>query len=539
MGLAISEMLNSEYFKDFKVLAGHNGIHKQIQGVAILDSPDGYKWTRGRELVMTSGYLFKMHPNLLKSYMENDKFKEISGMAIKSDRYLKEIDKEILEKFDEYNIPLIDVPNEPSWMDIMNYLNVLVINKNIKQFRIEGINTKALYDVSYQNRKINQILGKIEKEMNFPAMLYEVSNDKAYYSSDIFEKISDELNPSDFWNPSFNHTTEILCDTLNITRFRFIDKKYTAPFSWISIPIIINNKVRAYFVVLEAEGLIDFFDQFSLRIGFLLIQSLYEHILVSANIKETRFKRFILDIVNQNLVNKKNIIEEAKELDLYLKAEYLVAITKDREGKEFAEVETVEKGFNRSFGKLKARIAPVSENCYLILIPIDDKISMEENKKQIKKAINKFNNYLRSDLEDFNLNFGMADIPTPLEEIYTSYTRACKALEMGYILYGNLYYITYSELGPLAWMDIKFDEIDIMKKSIENLLAEDVDRELLRTLSIYLESNMNYSITAKKLYLHINTVRNRIRHIEDLIDLELDDPITKLKLVILLRIIDK
>lgn len=164
---------------------------------------------------------------------------------------------------------------------------------------------------------------------------------------------------------------------------------------------------------------------------------------------------------------------------------------------------------------------------------------MEENKKQIKKALNKFNNYLKSDLEDFNLNFGMADIPTPLEEIYTSYTRACKALEMGYILYGNLYYITYSELGPLAWIDIKFDEIDIIKKSIENLLAEDVDRQLLRTLSIYLESNMNYSITAKKLYLHINTVRNRIRHIEDLIDLELDDPITKLKLVILLRIIDK
>ena len=142
-------------------------------------------------------------------------------------------------------------------------------------------------------------------------------------------------------------------------------------------------------------------------------------------------------------------------------------------------------------------------------------------------------------MEDFNLNFGISDIPTHLEDIYISYTRACKALEMGYILYENLYYITYTELGPLAWMDIKFDEIDIMKKSIENLLAEDEDGELIRTLSIYLESNMNYSITAKKLYLHINTVRNRIKHIEDLTNLELEDPITKLKLIILLRIIDK
>ena len=50
---------------------------------------------------------------------------------------------------------------------------------------------------------------------------------------------------------------------------------------------------------------------------------------------------------------------------------------------------------------------------------------------------------------------------------------------------------------------------------------------------------MNYSITAKKTYLHINTVRNRIKCIENLIDLDLEDPITRLKISILLRIMDK
>lgn len=479
MGLAISEILNAEYFKDFKILAGHKGIDKQIQGIAILDAPDGYLWTKGRELVMTSGYLFKKDPTIFQRYIEDEKFEKMSAMAIKVDRYLKEIDKEILAKFDEHEIPLIYVPSGPSWMDIMNHLNVLVINKNIKQFRIEGINTKALSDISYQSRKINQILGKIEREMNFPAMLYEVSNDIAYYSSPVFEKISDELNHSDFWNPSFKHTTEVLCDNLNITRFRFIDEKYTAPFSWILIPIIVNNNIKAYFVVLEAEGLIDYFDQFALRIGFLLIQSLYEHILVSDNLKETGFKRFILDIVNENLVNKSNIIEEAKELGLDLNTDYLVFIVKDREGKDFIEKEIVENNFYDNFRKLNGRIAPVSENTYLILLPIDDNILIEENKKHIKKSINNFNKSLKSQMADFNLNFGISDIPTPLEEIYTSYTRASKALEMGYILYENLFCITYTELGPLAWMDIKFDEIHIMKKSIERLLAVDEDGSLL------------------------------------------------------------
>ena len=74
-------------------------------------------------------------------------------------------------------------------MEIMNYLNVFVMNKQIKQFKIESINTKTISDISYQNRKINKILYQIEKEMNFPAMLYDVQNDKPYYSSYKFKTI--------------------------------------------------------------------------------------------------------------------------------------------------------------------------------------------------------------------------------------------------------------------------------------------------------------------------------------------------------------
>ncbi len=231
MGISIKEMLDSEYFKDFKVLAGHSGLDNQIQGIAILDAPDGYKWTKGRELVVSSGYIFKENPDLFEEYTDDENFREISGMAIKLNRYLNKIDQKILDKFDQYKIPLIGVPNQPSWMDIMNHLNVIVMNKNIKQFKIESVNKKIISDVSYQNRKINKILYQIEKEMNFPAMLYDLLNDKSYFSSPMFEEISSQLELSDFWAPSFQHTTVTLCENLNITRFRFIDEKYEAPFS--------------------------------------------------------------------------------------------------------------------------------------------------------------------------------------------------------------------------------------------------------------------------------------------------------------------
>lgn len=539
MGLAISEMLRADYFKDFKVLAGHGGIDKQIQGIAILDAPDGYKWTKGRELVVSSGYIFKAHPDLFEKYMNDEKFIEISGMAIKVDRYLGEIDRKILDKFDQYNIPLIHVPNEPSWMDIMNHLNVLVMNRKIKQFKIESLRGENISDLSYQNRKINKILYQIEKEMNFPAMLYDVQNDKPYYSSNNFKTISAKLDLSDFWEPSFKHTTEILCDNLGITRFRFIDKKYKAPYSWIEIPIKVDNKVKAYFVVLEAEGLIDYFDQFALRIGFLLIQSMYEQILVSQSLRDAGFKRFIIDLINEKITGRDNILEKSRELDLNIEKEYILVLAKDNEDQSPKERETFERNFQTSFGRLEARLGIVSEDTYLFLIPLSEEKSLEENLAHIKKLIIKLNNSMKIALPNMDLKYGISDIKAALADTYKSYERALKALEMGELLYGEFDHISYSELGPLAWMDIRADEIEIMKGTVRGLIENDEDKSLIETLDTYLGSNMNYSLTAKKMYIHINTVRKRIEEINDLIDIDLEDPISRLKLEILLKIINK
>ena len=36
MGIAIQELLSQEYFKDFYVLAGAKGLHREIQGLSLI-----------------------------------------------------------------------------------------------------------------------------------------------------------------------------------------------------------------------------------------------------------------------------------------------------------------------------------------------------------------------------------------------------------------------------------------------------------------------------------------------------------------------
>ncbi|MBU5424849.1 PucR family transcriptional regulator ligand-binding domain-containing protein [Tissierella pigra] len=539
MGLTVREMLGAEFFKDFKVIGGHEGLDKQIQGIAVFDAPDGYNWTKGRELIISSGYLFQQQPKLFQEYVKTDVFREISGMGIKLDRYIKSVPDNIIAIFNEYKIPLISIPKRPSWMDIMYQLNVLVMNRNIKQFRIRNINPRSFSNLSYQSRKINKILSQMEGEMNFPSMLYDLSSEKAYYSSPEFIKLMEDLNIEDFWKPSFDSTQEILCDNLNIIRYRFIDEKYDKPYSWITIPITVEDKIKAYFVVVEATGLIDYFDQFALRIGFLLLQSLYEQILVAQSIGDTGFENFINEIITGALSNDEIISKRASDIGLDINLNYYLVLMKEKGKKSHSSSSRKElkEVINSSISHMQARIAMIDDSSCIFLIPVEDSISYERNLQEMEKSAETFKKRIESKIDNTEVVFGVSDISDTVFEIKRNYTRCLQAIKMGQLLYPKEYYLKYSDLGVFAWMDIKEDELEIMLKDIKLLTENPEYRELIETLRVYLECKMNYSLTAKQLFIHINTVRKRIGEINDLINFDIEDSMNRLKLEILLKLI--
>ena len=62
MGIALYQLLAQEYFKEFHVIAGQKGLSREVQGVAVMDAPDALRWTKGKELIMTSGYALSKDP---------------------------------------------------------------------------------------------------------------------------------------------------------------------------------------------------------------------------------------------------------------------------------------------------------------------------------------------------------------------------------------------------------------------------------------------------------------------------------------------
>jgi len=344
-------------------------------------------------------------------------------------------------------------------MDLVNQLNVLVMNKNIRQFNIGNISL-SFSDLSYQVRKINKILSQIEKEMNFPTMLYDLTSEKAFYSSPAFVKLAGDLKIEDFWAPSFQFTQEILCDNLKMIRYRFYDDKYDRPFSWITIPITVGDKIKAYFVVVEAMGLIDYFDQFAIRIGFLLLQSLYEQILVTQCIEDSGFEKLVTEILAGNLLNQEMLAKRASDIGLDVKGQYYLLLMRQVNSLvHLASYKDVLKNaFSNSIRLTRSRMASIDDNNYVYLVQIDDRLSRKQNLAIIKGAAKKLQKRLEDEIADLSLVFGISDISGTVYEIKRIFARCERTVRIGRLLYPQQDYFTYSDLGIFAWLDVKEDE---------------------------------------------------------------------------------
>ena len=115
--------------------------------------------------------------------------------------------------------------------------------------------------------------------------------------------------------------------------------------------------------------------------------------------------------------------------------------------------------------------------------------------------------------------------PAPLERIATSYGEATRALEVGarFGLRGALDLADLSLRAPVA------TETALGKQLVDRYLGPFRDgshagRELERTLRAYLAEGLRREPTATTLHVHVNTLRNRLRRIEESTGVDLRDP---------------
>lgn len=542
MGIAVKTLLEQEFFKDFNVVAGEKGVHREVQGIAIMDAPDAYRWTKGKELVITSGYSILMDPDSLKKAFEEGLMQLTSGMMIKRGRYLAKIPDDIVELFDKYEIPLISMPFELAYMEVMQQVNTIVMNRTIRRFQIQKNGAFSLGSITYKVQKIKKILQAVEAEMNFPAFLYDIGEKEGYYSSANFKRISEiyGLSESDYWNPEFPHSRYTLCDYIQMTRIRLSNEgEEDGPrVSWVVMPISVGGVAQAYFVVMESREFLDYYDEYSIRIAYLLLQAIYEQIVIAQSIGNIGFENLVLLAMHSQREEEGRLLYQAGQQGISMNTRYACVL--------FEQVNTEVSArnnrdnyvsvFRNSDLSKNAKLAFLDENTGVILAEMEEPLKYKN--EEVERMLLCFEKKIREKCPEMCLEFAVLREGKRLSELKLAVEKCEKIMRMGRKLYPTKKVWDYDLVGPFTWLQIPEDELDRLLFTYKNLMKDEKNIDLLRTLKIYLENNMNFSVTAEKMYVHINTIRKRIDKLNTMLEIDWDSYMSRLKAEILLQFLE-
>lgn len=136
------------------------------------------------------------------------------------------------------------------------------------------------------------------------------------------------------------------------------------------------------------------------------------------------------------------------------------------------------------------------------------------------------------------VSFGISNICQKLIDVPDAFTEASDAISSGHLSRSaEFIQIYHAKDVPELLRLLPAEDV---KKFYEATLQSLADRQkehqsLLHTLSVYLETHCQISETAKRLYVHRNTVIYRLEKCEELLGKSLKDPETTMRLRLALR----
>src|SRR2546428_6935553 len=135
MALTVREAMALGGLRRGEVLAGASGLDRTITWVKVLESPETISWLAEGELLLTVAFAIKDDRAAQRDLMRNLARVGSAGLVTTPGRSLRQIPDDMLGQADEFNIPLIRIPPDVSYLEIMNPILERIINAQNTQLR--------------------------------------------------------------------------------------------------------------------------------------------------------------------------------------------------------------------------------------------------------------------------------------------------------------------------------------------------------------------------------------------------------------------
>ena len=294
MQLTLRDLLNTDTFQGFYVISGHAGLDHAVSTATVMDAPDIYKWIRGGEILITTGYILQNNLDYFSFLIKKLKEADAAALFIKLGRFFEELPPEVIMLSEHLEFPIVYMPIDLAFTDVINpVLSKLVLTQS-EVIRYSDSIHKSFIDIAVHGQGIAEVISACSMFIRENIIYYDSYFGKLYQKDTNFQL--DEVN-NDFL------------------------QKYP------SFPVNINNRTYGYFIIIAENYIGDEYSDIVIEHAATIVKVEIQKEISNLQIERKYRDQFVQDILFQNIKYIDEIEKRGRIFGWNFNGQYLSLIT--------------------------------------------------------------------------------------------------------------------------------------------------------------------------------------------------------------------
>ncbi|HBT46296.1 MAG TPA: hypothetical protein DEA73_00220 [Peptococcaceae bacterium] len=538
MSLKVRQALSIGPLRRAKLVAGRRGLDNEITFVNIMEVPEVARWMKGGELLLTAGYAFKDNPELRRRIIYDLAGKGVAAFGIKPGQYLFGIPEDMVEHAERVGLPLLELPPDVPYMEIMLPIFELLINEQLYRRRRTDEIHNLLLNVLLRGTGLQGVCSALAQFTANPVFIFGygtclgagypplAGSETLSWHQQALQEIFREVPPE---------LQELVPHRATILRL-----SPELPES-VVVPVACREKIEGYLVILQSSRHLNDIEIRGIETGATIVALEFAKEKAVAE-TEIRLRGELLDeLLKGEIENAGTVLKRAAHLGINL-AGRLAVIVVGFQGPDKASPYEVEIP-SEVIHLLRSRFSRHPGG--VLVVSRDSRVVgllrfYSETEKELPERLGEILKAAKARFSKVRFGVGVGRPYEGLEYVKTSYEEAQVALKVA-LDRREEKPVFFSELGPLRVLFYVKDApaaYTFCQEYIGKLKAYDAQNktDLTATLACYLKNDGNLRRTAQALFVHKNSVIYRLKKIQEITGLDLNDAENRFALMLALKL---
>lgn len=510
--ITVDEILKLDLLSDAIVLAGREGLTRRVERLNVMSGPEILPWTKSHEFMLTSGFPLPASPEDFVDLVRGFADKNLSALGIKFGPTLDELPEVVVRVADELALPLIRIPADVSFDDILGLVLSEIVNRqNAALSRVQEI-LDSFLEVVLAGRGLGDIVTKLSDLLG--GALVVVSDEIGHILTPELDSeqltmlrelglvdASNNLLETDFEGGANYHRTSGL---------EYLVSPIRAGSIWQGTVLVVGGNApldSSAMVAVEQAAIAAALDRMR-QVAISTVTRQFEasilHDVITGRDAATTEALIRSTSVNWDF--------DREQVVLISSMEWLRGGSETRDRRLSQQQKMAQWAAEVRSQDPHAATAFYS-NEFVAVVGID-----RDNANEVVRTIWRRLQAIHG--KAFSL--GVSRVVSSQEGIPRAHEEARTALRVGLRAEGPGRITSFDSLGLFRLLSLVEDRTELhgfVQDTLKGLLAlEPAERDdLLLTLRVLLDSNMNTAASARKLFFHYNTVRYRMSKLEGLL----------------------